>query len=68
MTDRASSAGPSQAVTAAVLLLGGMTVMANATVSPSLPALRAHFADVPGIDTLAGLVVTLVVEPVERAI
>lgn len=59
MTDRASSADPSQAVTAAVLLLGGMTIMANATLSPSLPALRAHFADVPAIDTLAGLVVTL---------
>lgn len=59
MTDTASSADPSRAVTAAVLLLSGMTIMANATLSPSLPALRAHFADVPGIETLAGLVVTL---------
>lgn len=36
-----------------------MTIMANATIAPSLPGLKAHFADVPGIDTLAGLIVTL---------
>ena len=42
-----------------MLLLAAMTVMANATISPSLPGLRDHYAHMPGIDTLAGLIVTL---------
>jgi MFS family permease len=46
-------------VTAAVLGLAAMTIMANATVASSLPGLKRHFADVAGIDTLAGLIVTL---------
>lgn len=50
---------PSRAVTLAVLGLVSMTIMANATVASSLPGLRAHYADVRHIDTLAGLVVTL---------
>lgn len=50
---------PSRAVTLAVLGLASMTIMANATVASSLPGLRAHYADVPHIDTLAGLIVTL---------
>lgn len=50
---------PGRAVTLAVLGLSSMTIMANATVASSLPGLRAHYADVPHIDTLAGLVVTL---------
>lgn len=50
---------PGRAVTLAVLGLASMTIMANATVASSLPGLRQHYADVPGIDTLAGLVVTL---------
>jgi MFS family permease len=50
---------PSRAVTAAVLGLASMTIMANATVASSLPGLREHYADVPHIDTLAGLIVTL---------
>jgi MFS family permease len=54
-----SSAPPSRAVTLAVLGLASMTIMANATVASSLPGLRAHFADIPHIDTLAGLIVTL---------
>jgi MFS family permease len=45
--------------TIAVLALSSMTVMANATISPSLPGLRAHFAAVPDIETLAGLILTL---------
>lgn len=53
------SAGPSGFVTASVLLMAATTIMANATIAPSLPSLRAHFAGVPGIDTLAGLIVTL---------
>ncbi len=54
-----SEAPPSRAVTLAVLGLASMTIMANATVASSLPGLRAHFADIPHIDTLAGLIVTL---------
>lgn len=50
---------PSRAVTLAVLGLASMTIMANATVASSLPGLRQHYADVPHIDTLAGLIVTL---------
>ncbi|SEM82765.1 Predicted arabinose efflux permease, MFS family [Gemmobacter aquatilis] len=50
---------PGRRLTVSVLLLASMTIMANATIAPSLPGLKAHFADVPGIDTLAGLIVTL---------
>jgi MFS family permease len=46
-------------MTLAVLGLASMTIMANATVASSLPGLRAHFADLPHIDTLAGLIVTV---------
>ncbi len=49
---------PGRFVTAAVLLLASLTIMANATISPALPGLRAHFADVEGIDTLAATLVT----------
>jgi len=57
----ANSAGdtPGPLVTAGVLLMAATTIMANATIAPSLPLLRAHFADVPGIDTFAGLLITL---------
>lgn len=55
-SDPAAVAGP---VTAAILLLASMTIMANATISPSLPGLKEHFAAVPGIDTLSGLLLTL---------
>lgn len=50
---------PGPLTTAAVLLLASMTIMSNATISPSLPGFREHFADVEGIETLAGLVLTL---------
>lgn len=50
---------PGRRLTVSVLLLAAMTIMANATIAPSLPGLKAHFADVEGIDTLAGLIVTL---------
>ncbi|MGR3321993.1 MAG: MFS transporter [Pseudooceanicola sp.] len=43
----------------AVLSVSSLTVMANATIAPALPGLRDHFAATPGIETLAGLVVTL---------
>ncbi|MBY6089705.1 MFS transporter [Maritimibacter alkaliphilus] len=44
---------------ATILAASSLTVMANATISPALPQLRAAFADTPGIETLSGLVVTL---------
>lgn len=47
------------AVTFVILGISSLTVMANATIAPSLPGLQAHFADTPGIETLAGLVLTL---------
>lgn len=50
---------PSRLVTVSVLLLASATIMANATISPSLPGLRAHFDGVEGIDTLASLLVTM---------
>lgn len=57
--ERIAQTPPSRAVTLAVLGLASMTIMANATVASSLPGLRAHYANVPHIDTLAGLIVTL---------
>lgn len=36
-----------------------LIVMANATISPSLPGLATTFADTPGIETLAGMVLSL---------
>ncbi len=50
---------PGTLITVAVLLLASLTIMSNATIAPSLPGLREHFRDVPGIDTLAGLLLTL---------
>ncbi len=42
-----------------LLLAGSLTVMAGATISPSLPALKAQFIAVPDADLLVRLVVTL---------
>ncbi|WP_176559390.1 MFS transporter [Rubellimicrobium roseum] len=58
MTDPLASP-PGRLLTLSVLMLSALTIMANATISPSLPALTAHYADVPGIGTLAGLLLTL---------
>lgn len=46
-------------LTVAVLLATSLTVLANATIAPSLPALADSFAATPGIQTLAGLVLSL---------
>ncbi len=46
-------------VTLAILGASSLTVMANATIAPALPGLRDHFADTPGIETLAGLILSL---------
>lgn len=50
---------PGRLVTVAVLLVASMTMMANATIAPSLPGLKAHFADSAGIETLSALILTL---------
>ncbi len=50
---------PGRLLTASVLMLSAMTIMANATIAPSLPGLRAQYAQVPGIETLAGLLLTV---------
>lgn len=50
---------PSLLVTATVLAVSSLTIMANATIAPSLPGLAAAFADTPGIETLAGAVLSL---------
>ena len=63
MTQPATAAprpdAPPLGVTLAILGISSLTVMANATIAPALPGLRDHFGDTPGIETLAGLVVTL---------
>jgi len=59
MPSTALPALPGRAVTLAVLLMSAMTIMANATIAPSLPGMREHYADVEGIETLAGLLLTL---------
>lgn len=59
MIETPPSPMPPTLVSVSVLLLAAMTIMANATIAPSLPGMKAHFADVPGIDTLTGLILTL---------
>ena len=53
------SGPPSLALTVAVLAASSLTVLANATIAPSLPGLARAFAGTPGIETLAGLVLSL---------
>ncbi|MEM7709604.1 MAG: MFS transporter, partial [Pseudomonadota bacterium] len=42
-----------------MLAISSLTVLANATIAPSLPGLARAFADTSGIETLAGLVLSL---------
>ncbi|WP_083656383.1 MFS transporter [Mongoliimonas terrestris] len=42
-----------------ILLVSSLTVMASATIAPSLPGLVDHYRDVPGVDTLVRLVLTI---------
>ena len=57
--DPERATGPRRLITATILLVSSLTVLANATIAPSLPGLARAFADTPGIGTLAGLVVSL---------
>ncbi len=50
---------PPARVTATLLSVASLTVMANATISPALPGLRETFRDTPEVTTLVGLVMTL---------
>ncbi|HUF27461.1 MAG TPA: MFS transporter [Gemmatimonadaceae bacterium] len=44
---------------ATLLAISSLTVMAGATVAPGLPAMRAHFADAPGVELSIRLVLVL---------
>ncbi|PZV07795.1 MAG: MFS transporter [Leptolyngbya sp.] len=46
-------------VKATLLLVSTLTVMAGATIAPSLPAMRSHFAAVPNADYWVRLVLTV---------
>jgi hypothetical protein len=46
-------------VKATLLVVSTLTVMAGATIEPSLPAMRQHFADVANADYLVRLVLTV---------
>ena len=50
---------PTSAVAAAVLLASSLTIMANATIAPSLPGLADAFADTPDIVALSALALSL---------
>jgi hypothetical protein len=50
---------PGRRLTLSILLLASLTIMANATISPSLPGLKEHFSGVSGIDTPTGVIVAL---------
>lgn len=50
---------PSALVTATVLAVSSLTILANATIAPSLPGIAAAFAGTPGAEGLAGLALSL---------
>ncbi len=50
---------PPLIVTVTLLAVASLTVMANATIAPSLPGLREAFRETPHVTTLVGLVMTL---------
>lgn len=55
----ASDAGPSRWMLPILLLVSSLTVMASATIAPSLPALQDHYAGVPGVETLVRLALSV---------
>lgn len=58
-TQADAGTAPPLTITLTVLAVSSLTIMANATIAPSLPGLAATFADVPNIETLSGLVLSL---------
>ena len=59
MSDSSAATDPGFAVRTTLLLTSTLTVMAGATIAPSLPALSEHFADFPNVEYLARFVLTL---------
>lgn len=59
LADDRSTPSPSPLLTATVLLVSSLTVLANATIAASLPGLARAFVATPGIETLAGFVLSL---------
>ena len=59
MQDTTPVSSPPIVVTITLLAVASLTVMANATIAPSLPGLRETFRDTPYVTTLVGLVMTL---------
>jgi MFS family permease len=53
------SNAPTPRIIALLLAISSLPIMANATISPSLPGLAQAFSDTPNIETLAGLVLAL---------
>ncbi|MGX1806729.1 MFS transporter [Nocardia sp. NPDC055321] len=53
------AAGPARIARATVLAAATLTLMAPAIIAPSLPAMRAEFADVAGVDVLVRLALTI---------
>lgn len=50
---------PPRFLLAVILCVSSLTVMASATIAPSLPGLADHYADVPDADALVRLVLTI---------
>lgn len=51
---------PDRLMQVTLLLLSALTIMAGATIAPSLPAMQAHFASVPHVELLVKLALTIV--------
>lgn len=58
-TGASDDATPGFAVTATLLIVMALPMMAFAPLSPALPAISAHFAHVPNVDYLSRFVLTL---------
>lgn len=57
--ESAQTVPPGLAILAVLLAASSLTVMAGATIAPSLPGLARYFSDVPDADFLARLALTL---------
>ena len=55
-----SGAAPDRLTQLTLLLLSTLTIMSGATIAPALPAMQAHFADVPNAAFLVKLSLTIV--------
>lgn len=58
-TSASDSAAPGFAVKTTLLIVMALPMMAFAPLSPALPAISAHFADVPNVDYLSRFVLTM---------